>query len=299
MSEDGESKDPGQAKGPALGSALGSALGPGPAKVAEVIESAYGILDKRLREHATYRDGLIQTSDLSAIRETVTPGKNRELLNLVRGAWAEMATIHEHEFWGRQRKFPLERLIVHRFDHLLAPRGTAAIQGKTFSRRVISGFLYALMQMVGEDLFEDYRTRCKDLIEETRLAEGDAFDWKHFYDNPGARVLVTDILVYISRYFDDMAKRRTWMTDIFERAMPPSTEIGEEDWRFGDMEFHMLMDALYANLSQSLKKKLAIERLRKRYGPANLQHVAQLLEGLKIDRRSVEATAAASKKGRA
>ncbi|MDJ0685518.1 MAG: hypothetical protein QNJ84_12510 [Alphaproteobacteria bacterium] len=283
MSEDGDSKD------------QGPALGPGPAKVAEVIESAYGILDKRLREHATFRDGLIQTSDLTAVRQTVTPSKNRELLNLVRSAWAEMASIQATEFWDRQRRFPLERLLVQRFDHLLVPHGTNAVQGESFSRRAISGFLYALMQMVGEDLFEDYRARCKELIDETRRTEGDAFDWKRFYDNAGARVLVTDILVYIARYFDDVPKRRAWMIDIFERAMPPATETGEDDWRFGDIEFHMLLDSLYADLGRSLLDDAALERLRKRYGAASLRTVAQALESLKIDRRSVEATAAASK----
>lgn len=279
-----------QGKEPHLAESERFALAAGPIKLAEIIEQAYAILDARLRDHASDHDGAIQVRDLTAIRQTVTPEHNPALAALVTDAWSAMADLHEQQFWAKQRKFPLERLIVHRFDGVLAPRGTPAVQRETLSRRCIPAFLYALLQMVGEELFEDYSTRCHALIDEAKETEGETVDWESLYVNPSARVLVTDILVFIARYFDDMQKRRQWMMDVFERAMPPDMDGRESGWKFGPVEFHLLFEALYKDLAETLADKTTRESLKKRYGVPNLRVVIQLLENLKIDRKSVDAT---------
>lgn len=267
-----------------------ASLAAGPAKLADIMEQAFKILDARLRDHASEHDGVIRVRDLTAIRQTVTAERNTALATLLTEAWSGLSDLHEQQFWAKQRKFPLERLIVHRFDGVLSPRGTSAIQRETLSRRCIPAFLYALLQMIGEELFDDYSARCHALIDQIKQLEGDAFDWDQIYTNPSARVLVTDILVFIARYFDDMPKRRQWMMDLFERAMPPDMDGREEGWKFGPIEFHLLFEALYADLAEALADKAVRESLKKRYGIPNLRVVIQLLENLKIDRKSVEAT---------
>src|SRR3546814_7242413 len=65
--------------------------------------------------------------------------------------------------------------------------------------------------------------------------------------------LVNDVLVYIARHFMDMERRRRWMVDMIDTAMPATRDPAEKDWRFGDVEFHLLMDALYTGLRGALE----------------------------------------------
>ena len=266
-------------------------LGIGPGTLARVIRSALDIMERKLRDHAATNDGSVPLNALRSIRQSVDPDDSDEMRKLVSSGWKDIANAAERENLESKRKYPLERLIVQRFDHLLAPHGKDPVQNQTLSRRVIPAFIAALQQMIGPELYQEYEDRCQAIVDATRDRVGESFSWSMVYADSGAHVLVTDILVYIARYFDDVERRRHWMEDFFERMMPPGKTEAEQQWKFKAMEFHMLIDALYQNLQRGLSDSNYATRLKKRYGDANLAYVEIMLENMAVDKRSVEATA--------
>src|SRR3546814_12701647 len=80
-------------------------------------------------------------------------------------------------------------------------------------------------------------TRTYTLFPDTTLFRSD-----HVHEDPTSQVVVNDVLVYIARHFMDMERRRRWMVDMIDTAMPATRDPAEKDWRFGDVEFHLLME---------------------------------------------------------
>lgn len=263
--------------------------GIGAGTLARVVRESLDIMERKLRDHAASNDGNVPLNALRSIRQAVDPAASAEMNQLISSGWKDLAEAAEREYWDSQRKYPLERLIVQRFDHLLAPHGQQPVQGQTLSRRVIPAFIAALQQMVGPELYDEYENRCQEIVDETRERMGDSFSWPIIYADPGAHVLVTDILVYIARYFDDVERRRHWMEDFFDRVMPPGKTQAEQQWKFESIEFHMLMDTLYQDLQRGLSDEHYAARLKKRYGESNLQYVETMMANMAADLQTVEA----------
>jgi len=264
-------------------------FGIGPGTLARIIRSSLDAMESKLRDHAAGNDGNVPLSALRSIRQSVDPDVSDEMHQIVISGWHDLTEAAQREHKESKRKFPLERLIVQRFDHLLAPHGRAPIQGQTLSRRVIPAFIAALQQMVGPELYQEYEDRCQAIVDATRDRMGDTFAWSIVYADLSAHVLVTDILVYIARYFDDIERRRHWMEDFFERVMPHGKTKEEQQWMFAAFEFHMLIDALYQDLQRGLSDPHYAARLKKRYGDANLDYVEMMLANMVTDRQIVDA----------
>src|SRR3546814_5860131 len=71
--------------------------------------------------------------------------------------------------------------------------------------------------------------------------------------------------------------------------MPAAREPAERGWRFGDVEFHLLMDALYAGLRGALDTAEGTAHLARRYGTANMTILTEMLRDLAADRATLAA----------
>lgn len=262
-----------------------SAVNPGAEKLERFAERVAQLLADRLAAHATGGDGKLSARDIQAVLNGFDADRDATLRGLCESTWQQLQQQVEDSFYARMRKFPLERLIVDRFAHLLPPRGESPTPGRTLSRRVIPAFIQALHQMVGPDLFDEYENRARDLIDSLRARQGGALDWDALPQQPTVRILVNDILIYISRYFLDVPKRRAWMIGYFDRTMPSPKTEAERAWDFGDMEFHKLMSALYKELAETLFDEAGRQTLEQRYDPASLSQLEQMLAALAQDQR--------------
>lgn len=251
----------------------------GPARLATLVEQAFAILADRWRA---------DPDNIERLLTALKTGDDPDLIDLYEETWRELVALADRESIGNQRKSAMERIIVRRFDHLLARPGEAARPGETLSRRVIAGTTAIMEQMLGEEVFRDYSNRFRALVEDKQAALGPDFSWDAIYRDEAADVLVNDLLVYIARYFQDIPKRRDWAIGVFSRVMPPPSVPGEEEWRFGFSEFHLLTGALYATLNAALRDPERTIALNRRYGPENLQRVRHMLDGLSADRRALE-----------
>lgn len=245
------------------------------------------LLIDRLAAHSARHDGKLNSRGIKAVVSEFTYDKDEILKGLCDSTWGQLNHSFEEAFYARMRKFPLERFIVARFVHLLPDRDKDPLPGRTLSRRIIPAFIQSLHQMVGPELFDEYEDRARELIEGFRAQEGEDLDWETLHERPVAQVLVNDILIYISRYFLDPPKRRAWMISFFERTMPVGKTEAEKAWSFGDMEFHMLISALYKELAEVLFDMEGRQRLEERYDGASLAELEQMLAAMAQDQRSV------------
>ncbi|MEQ8440428.1 MAG: hypothetical protein RIM33_01210 [Alphaproteobacteria bacterium] len=253
-------------------------------KIAELVAEKIGA---RLADHAARGNGMLAPHDVQGVLDEVSIKGDKSVHSLCESTWAGLQHQFEEAFYARMRKFPLERLVVARFVHLLPERGEDPVPNKTLSRRIIPAFTQAMHQMVGPELFEEYENRAREMVENISAREGDSMDWDRLHERPVARILVNDILIYISRYFLDCAKRRDWMISFFDRTMPAAKSEAEKAWHFGDMEFHKLMSALYRELAEALYDVESRQRLEQRYDAASLSQLEQMLAGLAQDQKRV------------
>lgn len=245
------------------------------------------LLIDRLASYSAKNDGKLTSRGIKTVVGDFAYEKDAVLRSLCDATWGQMQHNFEEAFYARMRKFPLERLIVARFVHLLPDRDKDPLPGRTLSRRIIPAFIQSLHQMVGPELFDEYEERAREMIEGFRAQEGADMDWETLHDRPVAQILVNDILIYISRYFLDPPKRRNWMTSFFERTMPIAKSEAEKAWSFGDMEFHMLISALYKELAETLFDMEGRQRLEERYDGASLAELEQMLAAMSQDQRRI------------
>lgn len=256
----------------------------GPDMIQKVIEDSIDMLFEHLRQSAQEKPNNRLT--FAEIRAEVAAFKAQPsdaLTAFCHDTWARCVQAVEAEKWEKDRTRPLERLVMNNFAHLLPPVGTMPVQGKHISRSIVGPFLDALRQLQGPESFDQYEAGCNRMVDRLQRQHGAAFTWDMVQDEPTAQTVVNDVLVYISRHFLNMQKRRRWMIDRIISTLPAATVDTDGDWRFGDREFHMLMDALYFGLRTALDSDEGRQSLGKRYNHGNVAAVYSMLQALDRD----------------
>lgn len=271
------------------GKAVGiTSLAAGPAQIQSLVHRGIDLMIANMRSRAKASEaGRLSFTEM---RETITRFKSNPPANAVRfyeEAWEEIEKVAEDQRWDKERKYPFERLVVHYFVHLLPERGQPAEPGRQLSRGIIPGFVQALQQLVGPDLFETYETRCRELVEQVRIEQGEAFTWDHVYADTTSQLIVNDVLVLIARHFTNLRRRRQWMMDVIDNGMKRRRDPAEKDWFFGEAEFHMLMDAMYRILKRAVQAEQGRQVLEKRYGAAAIEVLDDMLFHLDEEKRAL------------
>jgi hypothetical protein len=234
-----------------------------------------------LREIAREKGGdRLTFSEIKFQFQAFMDDPNADMVSPYENAWRACSTTAQATQWQKVRKFPLERLVVRRFEHLFPPRGQPAIQGEHLSRRVIGPFMFALQQLLGPELHEQYETRCRDLVTEQREIHGDNFRWEMVDKHPDADSITDDVLVHSSRHFDNLDRRRRWLVDLIDGNMPAAKNELERPWQFGENEFRILMKALFGDIPEQLADPATMSIWRRRYNEASLVGLVTLLENL-------------------
>ncbi|MEZ5667452.1 MAG: hypothetical protein R3F55_08480 [Alphaproteobacteria bacterium] len=199
-----------------------------------------------------------------------------------------------------RRSAPLQRLLVEKFEHLLAPAGsdlkTLADGSPAIPRAAIPGILSALATMAPGNLWDLARRRCVDIVASLRQRHGADFTWALVERNPEVGQLVDDVRLAVLPYFDDFAKRRRWFVTVVDRHQPElgvpdaaGVPIGHFDL-LDDRNFDRLFAGLFADLAERLRDREARARLYDHYGAAAVAALEQLIGHLPgLDRESVPA----------
>lgn len=256
----------------------------GPGTIKRITDESIDLLLEYLRAQAKGKpDGALTFAEIHAEIAAFKAAPGDAMAKLYRDGWDECMNAAKALNWERERTPPLERLMLNNFAHLLPPVGEPAVQGKHLSRRLVEPFGQVLEQLLGPESFEQYKDGCQRMVDRLRAQHGADFTWQLVLAEPTAQTAVNDVLVYMSRHFMAPRKRRRWMIDLVTSSMPPATDAAEQQWQFGDREFHMLMDALYYGLRNALDSEDGKRVLTKRYTAAAVAKIYSMLQALDHD----------------
>jgi hypothetical protein len=200
-----------------------------------------------------------------------------------RETWNECLQAFQSTQWAEDNTQAFERLILSNFSHLLPPVGDPPIRGKNLSRRIIDPFINVLRQLLGPDQFDQYQAAADRMVSRLQSEHGASFNWDMVTREPTAQTVVNDVLVHISQHFMKMGKRRRWMIDMMASGMPPAETREEQEWQFGDREFHMLVDALYFGIRGALDSETDRQLMVRRYDEKNVARLYTMLQLLDRD----------------
>lgn len=236
----------------------------GPEKFRALFDRGLDFAVDRLLRRARSQGGRLSEADLLDEIQRFRVSPDAAAVDYFRDAWDECSLAVEHLRWDQERRYPFERLMVNTFVHLLPSGQQVPIAGEHLSRRIIPGFIVALIQMLGEEQAERHQDFCRALVGRLKAQHGAAFSWEMVHNDAEAAEVVTQVLISICHHFIDMKKRRRWLIDIVDSHM--GTPTAAQDVPFEDMECHRLIAALYKPLRDAMNTPTGEQRITERYG---------------------------------
>lgn len=239
-----------------------------------------------------------------------TPEALADLAAHFRGDHALMAeryrTLWAAGGWTRRaadlpdrRGAPMQRLLVERFAHLLAPAGsslTALADGTpAIQRAAIPGIIAAMATMTPGELWDQARRRCIDIVAGLRMRAGSGFTWEQAERDPEVMQLVDDVRMAVLPYFEDFAKRRRWFVAVVDRHQADHygpDAAGRQVTRqtlLDESGFNRVFAAIYRDLARRLVDPPGRAALAARYGTTQLSALTHLLEQLSLGNARVPA----------
>lgn len=265
----------------------GKSLGPGPKRFADTTHSVLQLFIEILADEAARSGGKLDVQeirDLFDSYQTSIAGLDA----IYQKAWDQAIALWLQSQWDRARTQMVERLLINSFDRALAPRGAEAPPPGKLSRRIVPAFITALQTMLGEDEINAAQERARLIVNRLRdTARGD-FDWQVVYDDDEAIDLVTDLLIAISRRFDDVPKRINWFINVVDSNLGPPTPGGADaTWYFDEAEFHILFAAMFEDLRAILDTDNGEASISARHGSRAVRNLRDFIRHLDGRRREL------------
>lgn len=254
----------------------GPDLGPGPTRLKSLTEILLARVAVYLCDAADGNGGKLDAAGIQALLDAFQRRTAPDIIEFYRTGWNECLAVIDEVRRESGRRMPFERLMVKPFADLLREGDQPLVPGKGLSRRVLPGFLSALEQMLGPVLLEQYQDRCRELVRIIQTARGNDFEWADVHDDPTSEVIVSDVLVHISKHFTDFERRRAWLIEVIASEMPLGEDAAEREWCFGDTEFRLLMTALFKPLYTLMETGEGRHRVKDRYGSIASEVLAEL-----------------------
>ena len=191
-----------------------------------------------------------------------------------------LADVLSNNTNGRSR--PFHRLIVSRFEHMLAgPSGGNAVNGE-LPRRFLPGFFLAMDKMLGEDRVADYERQCTDIIERLQNERGQAFSWSDVYADREANTLVIDPLVEIAVLFNNLERRAAWFVDLVNSHLGDESDRSLHrdagDWRLTDWTLQRLLRSMFSDLDFAFRNESLRTYITERFGDRTCATVENVLD---------------------
>jgi len=232
-----------------------------------------GIFD-RLRQEARALDGRLTLTDLDRLADDFHD-KSAALRQAFEMTFEAYARARERSKFAQNRQYPFNRLLVRRFEHLLA-RG----KGPGIQRRVLPGFFMAVEMMLGPQILDAYQEHCRAIVERISGAQGGKFAWTDLYADAEAATLAFDALVAMAAYFADFDKRARWFLTIVNGNLgpaPANATYKQSNWQLGDAAFKNLLAALFSQLKDPVASAAARTDFTQRYGVEKCRAVADAM----------------------
>ncbi|MEX2615862.1 MAG: hypothetical protein WD767_07185 [Alphaproteobacteria bacterium] len=260
----------------------------GPAHIRDAVQRVLESFAEMLKDRANETDGKVSVATIQKHLEAFRNADASEMQQIYTDAWLACQAIAESAHWAKARRSHFERIMVKCFADLLPRSKEPPVSGRHLSRRIVPGFINALQQMMGQEIYNRHSDRVDSLVETMRAVHGEAFSWEDVYSDPICLTVVEDVLIGVAHHFSDMAKRRNWMIDLISAHMPATGNEIEKAWYFGDGAFHTLMNSLYGDLRDRSLSHRDREGLIERYGEEEIANLSALFAGLAADHADLQ-----------
>ncbi len=261
---------------------------PGPAHIRDAVQRVLANFADLLLNRAKSADDVVSAATIQKHLDAFQSADDPDTKQIYIDAWLGCQAIAESAHWAKARRSHFERIMVKSFAGLLPRSNEPLVPDRHLSRRIVPGFINALQQMMGQELYVQYSDRVDSLVETMRAVHGDAFSWEEVYSDPVCQTVVEDVLVGVAHHFADMAKRRNWMVDLISSHMPTTGNDIEKAWYFGDGAFHTLMNSLYGDLRHRILSPRDSNGLIERYGETEIAALSALFAGLAVDHADLQ-----------
>ncbi|MEK7244561.1 MAG: hypothetical protein AAB223_00905 [Pseudomonadota bacterium] len=218
----------------------------------------------RLRHEAETHGGTLTLADLDRLAADFH-NKSAALRQAFEQTFEAYGRARERAKFAQNRNYPFDRLLVQRFESLLA-RGPA---GRGIPRRVLPGFFMAVEMMLGRQVLDAYQEHCRAIVERISRAQGGKFGWPDLYADAEAATLALDALAAMAAYFADYDKRARWFLTIVNGNLGPAhanASPEEAAWQFDPAAFRDFLAAFFAEIKDSVASADAYTLFARKYG---------------------------------
>ena len=205
--------------------------------------------------------------------------------------WRAAGWTRPGEDMPDRRSAPLQRLVVERFEDLLAPYGHAGgeMSDGTYrvNRQIIGGFMSAMATMVPGDLWARSRQACIDIVSDLQLQHTATEVWDAMRADQGSRTQVDDVLISVLPYFREFAKRREWFLGVVDRhqVVPDGPDargnLSQAACIMDTRAFNAVFGQLFEDLFQRRRNADALAALVARYGEGAISDLDRLEANLR------------------
>ena len=245
-------------------------------KCQDMVRSGINAFVSAAVQQAAENGGTLTAAQLEGLRDEF----HSNIDNLAEPCDRFLTNILRSRANGRSK--PFHRLIVSRFEHMLAgPTGARQTGNGELPRRFLPGFFVAMDRMLGEDRIAEYESQCTGIIERLQGERGQAFSWADVYADGEANRLVIDPLVEIAVLFDNLERRAAWFVELV------NTHLGEEsdrtqhhdtgDWRLTDWTLQHLLRNMFSDLDDAFRDETLRAYIAERFGKRTCATVENVL----------------------
>ena len=162
------------------------------------------------------------------------------------------------------REHRVFRLLVKRFSHHFAGADKAAPR---LSRRLLPGLFSSIRTMQPKQSLAGVEAAVDDRLIALREEQGILAAWDALYEDREAQRLVNSMLLEWLPYFENLDKRKRWLTEVVLGQVGPERDECRDVEVFGDSAFMFMMQGLYGQLLElpawlSANQRAALRKLK-------------------------------------
>lgn len=191
------------------------------------------------------------------------------------------AKAQEGQRSHRARANHFQRLIVHKFEHLLTEGPEVHRRANALSRRMLPGFFMAVSMMIGPEDLSKYEARAKQVVDRLRGQVDDRRVWDHVYTDPEARQLVIRAEIIMARHFAAFEKRLDWLVAMIDSHMVPvSRDHPAAGWHLTERHARTMLSALFGDLKAALRNVPTRQKMAVQYGDDTVRTLSRVITNL-------------------
>lgn len=248
--------------------------------IGDAAEHLLELYMRMVRREADQLGPAIPLAKLEELAKAVR--QNRSLLDTQYAKAFEACTaIIDEASLHEKRQNCLVRVLVNRFEDLLAPMATLSPGDAGIARESIPPFIEILRMSVGLDFYDDCYDRAREIVTEIKRETGRYVVWEEAKTHPQMTALEDAVLVSLAAHFRDFERRQRWFLDIMNghlEKVADNAGLAHPHWRFEAQHMKQVMHRLYTRLTPVLSDPAGARDIDERLGAGSAETLRTFMQ---------------------